>query len=81
MGGVTPAKGNWVLATYRIEHKGRWSNQRRRHRVTSIDPVKGVEGSYWGRPPKYVEGQEHLLSTDGLRIIRGIAPAPDSLRD
>lgn len=49
--------------TYVDGPEGRWSLQRRGHRVTSTDPLRGEE--FWYEEPKeYTEGTEHRLDPE-----------------
>jgi hypothetical protein len=58
------AVGDEVTAFYwSPQDGGRWSLQRRPHRVTSTDPLRGVE--FWYDADKgYTEGQEHDLDDE-----------------
>lgn len=71
------AIGDRVLAffwTYTDGGEGRWSDRRRRHRVTSVDPLRGIE--YWHEGTRYVQGEEHRLSADNADICdQGLADA------
>lgn len=42
---------------------GRWSRARRPHRITSTDPLAGIE-FWYEEPTGYVEGQLHRLDPD-----------------
>lgn len=48
--------------TYVDGPEGRWSLQRRGHRLTSTNPLRGVE--FWYEAKGYVEGQEHILDPE-----------------
>jgi hypothetical protein len=64
------AVGDHVLAFYWTrsgEGDDRWSKRRRRHRVTSVEPLQGVE--YWHEHDSgYVEGQEHRLNLEQAKL-------------
>jgi hypothetical protein len=59
--------GDEVLARHYMPDKGRWSDDRRNYRITSLDPLMGTE--LWeggGGEPR----QDWQLSRQGMELIR-----------
>ncbi len=70
--------GDYVRARFWMTDEdsghGRWSDLRRSFRVTSSDPLTGVE-IYQVSPGSYISAQEYRLSPDGAELRAEKAPA------